>query len=305
VASSKLNELPTNKVLTLDNATCPYCGKDLLNNNDTKEHVVGRKFCPKGSLNGQWNLILRACNDCNNAKSKLENDISAITLAGRHWFNPEKHVPSVLLEAKRKSKNSISCRTKKPVQDSQENLNISFPFSSGVTFNFNIVGPPQIDNNRLYELARMQIMAFFYLITFNQETKKGGFWLGGFFPLIEAQHSDWGNTIHKAFMQTVYPWELKWIGNTANGFFKSIIKRNPNEFCWSWALEWNKNYRLIGFFGEQKPIESIVNTFSTLEMSPWIDCGKSKYRIRYDISLRDEEDLLFSWDDGVKAGIDA
>ena len=51
----------------------------------------------------------------------------------------------------------------------------------------------------MYELARMQIMAFFYAITFNQETKKGGFWLGDFFPLLEAHYSDWGNDIHKMF----------------------------------------------------------------------------------------------------------
>lgn len=175
MSSTKLKKLPINRALTLDNATCQYCRKDLLNTKDTKEHVVGRNFCPRGSLNGQWNLILRACNNCNNAKSTLENDISAIALAGRHWFSSEKHDPSILVEVKRKSKNSISCRTKKPVKDSQENLNISFPFSSGVTFNFNMVGPPQIDHNRLHELARMQMMAFFYLITFNQETKKGGF----------------------------------------------------------------------------------------------------------------------------------
>jgi hypothetical protein len=46
----------------------------------TDEHVIGRRFVPKNTMFGQWNVILRACRECNTAKSELENDISAITM---------------------------------------------------------------------------------------------------------------------------------------------------------------------------------------------------------------------------------
>jgi hypothetical protein len=59
---------------------CPYCGVALSKENSTKEHVLARKFVPKGTLNNQWNLILNACRCCNNSKSDLEDDISAITM---------------------------------------------------------------------------------------------------------------------------------------------------------------------------------------------------------------------------------
>ena len=61
----------------------------------------------------------------------------------------------------------------------------------------------------------MQITAFFYFITFNQITKKGGFWKGGFYPILEAQKLDWGNNVHIAFMRAVVKWEPRWIGNGA------------------------------------------------------------------------------------------
>ncbi len=166
------------------------------------------------------------------------------------------------------------------MKHSQEELNFEVPFGPGATFKFNCVSPPQIDSFRLFELARMQMMAFFYFITFNHVTKKGGFWLGGFHPLSEAHHSDWGNALQKAFMDAVVAWEPRWIGNTAGGFFKSIIRRHPHEKYWAWALEWNKNYRLIGFFGDREPAQALVNSFPTLEMTaiPTIDGSTLRFR---------------------------
>ena len=44
--------------------------------------MIGRRFVPKGKLNNQWNLIVRVCIKCNNKKSDLEDDISAISMGG-------------------------------------------------------------------------------------------------------------------------------------------------------------------------------------------------------------------------------
>ena len=108
----------------LDNITCPYCGIELGDNNNTKEHVIGRRFIPKGSLDGYWNLIVRACPKCNSDKSLIEDDISAITLSGKLWFGSNGSDENIKQEAKRKAKNSTSRRTGEPVMHSQEELNI-------------------------------------------------------------------------------------------------------------------------------------------------------------------------------------
>ncbi len=299
------SELPLNRATILNNATCPYCGVELTQNNDTKEHVIGRRFVPKGSLDGQWNLILRACYKCNSAKSKMENDISAITLAGHVWFDPDCSEKAVRCEAKRKAEHSISIKTGKPVKHSQEKIKLKVPFDSGMSLTFNLVSPPQIDTSRSFELARMHMMAFFYFLTFNQVTKKGRFWVEGFHPVSEAHLGDWGNTLHSVFMKSVVFWKPCWVGNTADGLFKSIIRKHPHEECWSWALEWNKNYRLIGFFGIREPAQTIVSTFPSMEMTDIPTIDESSLRFRQEVSLDEKDDLLFVWNDDGYEGSNA
>lgn len=150
---NKFKKPPPNRVLRLNNATCPYCGVELTPDNVSKEHVIGRNFVPKGTLDRQWNLIVRACNKCNSAKADLEDDISAITLAGRVWFGSRDCDELVLKAAQRKSEKSISRKTGKLVKHSREELNFEVPFATGATFNFNCITPPQTESFRLFELA--------------------------------------------------------------------------------------------------------------------------------------------------------
>ena len=166
---------------------------------------------------------------------------------------------TLAMEAARKARNSISRRTGKAVKDSSGKIDIKGTLAPGVEFTFNLTSPPQIESNRIYELARMQLMAFFYWITYNHETKKGGFWLGSFFPVLEAIRLDWGNPVHKAFMDAVVNWEPRVLAIGADGFFKAIIRRHPAAVCWSWALEWNHKYRIVGFFGEIEPARALVH----------------------------------------------
>ena len=297
VLSNKLISLPDNRAVVLDNVTCPYCGGMLKNDgNNTKEHVVGRRFIPKGTLDGCWNLIIRACKTCNSIKSDLEDDISAITLSGKMWFDSGDSEENAINEANRKSKNSISCRTGKPVIHSQEQVKLDVPLAQGMALTFNMVSPPQVDNERLYELARLQMMAFFYFITYNIESKKGGFWLHGFHPLAVAHHGDWGNSLQKDFMSAVVEWEPRWIGITADGYYRSIIRRHPSAECWSWAVEFNKNYRVIGFFGLRQSAQEIVDGFVFPEMKPIENGGNSRIAYRADVKLTENDDLLFEWE---------
>ena len=98
-------------------------------------------------------------------KSHLENDISAITQSAKLWWESGDTEEHIIKEAHRKAKNSFSKKTKKPVIHSQEELNIEIPFAPGVLFKFNMMSPPQIEIDRVFELARLQLMAFFYFIT--------------------------------------------------------------------------------------------------------------------------------------------
>lgn len=127
--------------------------------------------------------------------------------------------------------------------------------------------------------------------------QKGGFWLEGFHPLSEVHHGDWGNSLHKAFMRAVVKWEPRWVGNTADGYFKSIIRKHPSAECWSWALEWNKNFRVIGFFGSRLAAQEIVNNFQVPKMTTVLTGEKSHISYRSDVKLSEEDDLLFVWDD--------
>ncbi len=288
-----LKELSGDLPIILDNETCVYCGTQLIHSSVTKEHVIGRRFVPKGKLDGQWNLIVRACKICNSKKSDLENDISAISMQADAWGRHALFDHILVKEAARKAQNSISRRTSKPVKDSSEEINIKGLFAPGVEFTFNLTSPPQIESERIFELARMQLMAFFYWITYNHDSKRGGFWLGSFFPVLEAIRSDWGNPVHRAFMDTVVNWEPRVLAIGADGFFKVVIRRHPTEVCWSWALEWNHKYRIVGFFGEQEPARTIANTFPPLE-AVTITQGQNYYtRYRFELALEEEEDNLF------------
>lgn len=298
VLTNVLKELTTTEAILLDNATCVYCGDELTTNTSTKEHVIGRRFVPKGTLNQQWNLIVRACLTCNSLKSELENDISAITMHPNAWGIHADNEEVLSKEAQRKGKKSYSRLTGKPVSQSKEAVNIKAPFSKEVEFNFKFNSPPQIESARVYELARMQLMAFFYFITFNNASMKGGFWTGGFYPVLEAQKLDWGNDVHVAFVKAVSNWEPKLIGNGADGYFKSAIRRHPSAACWSWAIEWNKNYRIVGFFGDQDAAKKVVDTFPDLSAQTVSHDAVHHLAYRIEKALNEDDDIMFSWDEG-------
>lgn len=293
---SDLFEFPLGKPILLDNETCVYCGK-VLRYDATKEHVIGRRFVPKGKLNRQWNLILRACSDCNNIKSTLENDLSAITMHPDAWGEHASDDGALVADALRKAKRSISARTGRPVKDSEERVTVSAALSPGATFTFSLSAPPQAESERVFALARLQLMAFFYWLTYDRLRKRGGYWGGGFYPVMEAVRSDWGNVVNRAFMDTVVSWEPRLLANGADGYFKVAIRRHPHAVCWSWALEWNKNYRIIGFFGEQGPAEEVVKKFPPLPTKTIVEGPNRWARHRSEVRLDEAHDRLFTWAD--------
>src|SRR5260221_4151682 len=145
--SAFMHELPPNKAVRLDNSTCLYCGISEKEIPLTVEHVVGRRFVPKGSLAKSWALIGNACAACNSKKAELEDDISAITL--QPDFGERHDDPFLDAEAVRKAKGSFSRRTKKIVGDSHEEGSVEGKMMSSIDIKFGFVSSPQLIEGRV------------------------------------------------------------------------------------------------------------------------------------------------------------
>jgi hypothetical protein len=285
---------PHNQAIVLKNSTCPYCGKILADDHFEKEHVVGRKFIPKGKLNGQWNLILNACIKCNKHKGTLEDDISAISLQPDIFGHYPHNDQTVVELAKHKAERSTSRRTNKKVKDSKEELNINGTLFSAVEIKFNLIGPAQVEQERLFELSRMHVMAFFYWNTFDNEAGIGCFWPGEFMTLDSAYRGDWGNLSITGFADAVVLWKTRVLANTAEGFFKLAIRRHPSEELWSWAVEYNYNIRAVGFFGDIEAGKRENLKLPRAKMNSMRQSESEYIASRIEIPLNEGHDNLFS-----------
>jgi hypothetical protein len=81
-------------------------------------------------------------------------------------------------EAERKGDGSRSRWTGRSVTESYEKMTIEVPFARGAKFTFNMTGLPKIGEERMFELALLQVRAFFYWITYDRTSRRGGFWIG-------------------------------------------------------------------------------------------------------------------------------
>ena len=116
---------------------------------------------PVGSLNNNWNLILWACLKCNGRKSDLEDDIAAISMHFHTAGLPIMADSRARAEALRRGGKSGSRKTGKAVAASGVELKMSANLGADAKLTFTFNGPPQFDDERVYELARLQMMAFF------------------------------------------------------------------------------------------------------------------------------------------------
>ncbi|MBK6999042.1 MAG: hypothetical protein IPH35_03380 [Rhodoferax sp.] len=197
------------------------------------------------------------------------------------------------IDAKRKAQNSRSRKTGKRVAESAETMSLKFPVGSHAELTFTMVSPPQLDSARVYELARLHMSAFFYFITYNHEARTGGFWPGEFCPVMRAPRSDWGNPVLKAFMNSVQSWEPRFLVTTAGGYFKAAVRRHPSAATWSWAVEWNQSYRVVGFLGEREPAAEVVKSFPALQAHTVMQGKDDWVRYRTESNLAEDEDFLF------------
>lgn len=168
---------------------------------------------------------------------------------------------------------------------------------STASMKFGFVSPAQVDHERMFQLVRFQLAGFFYLMTFNEETELGKYWPGIYAPMGAVHRRDWGNTNIVSFSKTTASWDFKFGGGpTSNGYFQALIKRNGQHSVWSWAIEWNKQYRLYGFFGDEALIEQIDKTIEKNVFGPPIKDGDSVFRSRIEVPLQEGEDRFFVLD---------
>ena len=196
-------------------------------------------------------------------------------------------------EATRKGVKSISRSTGKPVAKSSTKLTISAPLAAYGVLTGTFDGPPQLADHRVHELARLQIAGFFYFLTYDQESNNGHWWQGEFYPIHGTIKSDWGNPIHRAFMAEVASWDYRLLLTTANGYFRTAIRRHPTSECWSWAVEWNNCYRLVGFFGNLEAAQAVADRLPDLPVQAVVESVDRWARYRPEESLLDHEDTMF------------
>lgn len=144
-----------------------------------------------------------------------------------------------VLATPRKARGSRSRRTKKLVIDSYEENKISGKLMQSVDVSFGFVAPPQLEQERerVRRLAQVHLQGFFYLITYDEARKTGGFIPGSIGWLNEASRRDWGNSLQRGFADLTLAWHARVEGTGAAGFFKVAIRREPaGAELWSFAL---------------------------------------------------------------------
>jgi hypothetical protein len=167
-----------------------------------------------------------------------------------------------------------------------------------LNFKFKFHAPAQVDDDRAYQLARMQLRAFHYLTTYDEIMQRGYYWPGTFAPLLLVRHSDWGNPLLGWFERTTACWALRVHSVAADGFHKIWIRRRIDDpAVWAWAMEWNFNFRLAGFFGNEEAIRAILSNASWPELHTVVERPNRTIKFRLEAALQPEEDTLFELDE--------
>jgi hypothetical protein len=240
---------PANWCREPSNKVCVYCNERFDDTNviATKEHLIGRNFVPRGSLDSgrSFNFIFNACLACNNDKSPLEGHISAIT----QFMSPAVAENATFGDrAFAKSQGEIHPWTRRPIAESFHESTIHLrEFGLGVEIGF--VGPPQVDRYKVHHLALRHVQGLYALVTNPDRTMEPLTLLfpGWVYVLGYYLQGDWGNSQARAASDRVRDWTVRARIITAGGYFQAMLRRDHAEVgTWFWALEWNRYMRVIG-----------------------------------------------------------
>jgi hypothetical protein len=281
--------------IVLKNVICVYCGLPFNDERPhTKEHVVGRRFVPVGTLQGEFNVIARACAPCNSHKSKLEDDLSVIsmcpTVDGVYAGDPD----ILRKEVIRRAAKSGNARTGRSVATPEPPIEIKSNFGL-MSMAFTMVGPPQMDEKRAFELARMQLAGFMFLLTYNKAEERGRFIQGDFGWITAVRKPDWGNPLMVWFAQQTAELPIRLQINTAQGYYRAWMRTlDAAQDTFAWAMEWNQNVRLIGLLGMPEKINQFAASMPELEFQEMARSGPVVRRVRLSTALAEQDDTLFA-----------
>lgn len=278
----------------LSNQYCPYCGVFVgasAEVDSDKEHLIGRNFVPKGTLeSGGFNFIFRSCRICNARKANAERHISTVTL-----FNSPSRAANEHIDAIARHKASRDYHPAKKgvlVKDASDQQSISFG-SGGFTMQFGSSSPPQIIPAVARLLACNHVQALFALIT--TENYRIGDKLrilpaSQFLYFSEYSYRDWGNPQLLEIVNRVQDWPCYANIDSAGGYFKAML-RGLEGTCGFWALEWNQFLRVVGAISLENERPELFEGLPDLGWKPLPD---GSGRFREEVPLLQDSDILFS-----------
>lgn len=257
------------------NACCIYCGTFLRGEKppeSDKEHLIARNFVPTGTLDGQaFNFLFRSCRPCNARKATAERHVSSITLFNSPARLENKDVDVLAIRKGRGDFHPQKRGVK--IENAHEQLSIARSFGP-LSMTFGLVGPPQLDMRQVGELALSHIQGLFALICTEDYRDAAKMRLLPQEQVIWFDcytHEDWGNPKAIEIANRVRDWDCFANINTAQGYFKAILRRSEQD--WFWALEWNQQLRLVGGIGGNR-----MELFERLPDEGWFPSPRGRTR---------------------------
>jgi hypothetical protein len=275
------------------NIHCLYCDTFLgpgTTATVTKEHLIGRRFVPKGSLDSgqRFNFIFSACDECNGHKARFEDHVSAVCMM---WSRRAAEEPSFLAEAFRKTANSYHpLRPGVKIADASEHPRISGSFGDA-NVQMTFAAPPRIDQSHVSGLAAMHVQALYSLATTRDHRSRESLkrlaptniWILDWYPA-----SDWGNPALVEARKRITRRPPVITVNAAEGAFRATLRRDYAEQPWCWALEWNHAIRVIGAIGDFDSPPSVLAGIQPPRWTPLAD----GWRFRPEVPAAEPDDLF-------------
>lgn len=274
------------------NQHCLYCGAFVGSGSATasnEEHLIGRRFVPKGTMENAFNFSFRCCLFCNGRKAEIERHISSFSLLR----SPSLATNEIARRsAATKASNDFHPETKVRMGDAIEKQTLEFKFG-GATFTFGLTGQTPAATNYIPELAAYHIQGLFSLLTACGPPPDHQIRL---LPIDQIQvqgfhpHSDWGNPQLVEIIRRTASLPLCASLHSGQDHFRACLRRSEND-GWFWALEWNKSLRVVGSIytaGETSPL------FMELPELRWRNLPDGSGRMRQEQHSPDLGELLFS-----------
>jgi hypothetical protein len=292
--SDDLRSFNPDKPVKLPNKKCAYCGVPLRRSIATKDHVVGRRFVPEGTLATGFSLLVQACSPCNNRKASVENFISVITMlpdtSGKYVREDERLTRTV----ERKARGAISPATRRLAAQSYNKIDARIPLGGDLSLTYQGVGMPTLDDQSVALLAFFHVQGFYHFRSFHHERGYGN-WLKSsrFLVLGHFMKCDWGNPQLLHFAAETAAWEITCLAKFADGYFGHLTRKKPNANLCSWVLEWNEQLRVIGLYGDEGEQRSFVDGMPPLSVFSYGDTTNG-IAMRYETPIAHNLDDLFA-----------